>query len=220
MNGQDRGGDGELTQNRRAAYPCTKRPWCAAPAQQTQGYGLSDKLFPGHGPSSPGIKAALVPIHQSAMDKMPEQTPPTILVVDDDDGVRKVLTRWVTEMGYAVFAAGDALTALDLMRQFPVDVALCDIRMPGHDGIWLIEQIGRIHPDVAIVLATGLVEMDPMVTLRPGVVGYVVKPFNRDELERVVKRGLSERKRLERECRRGSRMLAAALLEDLVVPTE
>ena len=154
------------------------------------------------------------------MDKMPEQTPPTILVVDDDDGVRKVLTRWVTEMGYAVFAAGDALTALDLMRQFPVDVALCDIRMPGHDGIWLIEQIGRIHPDVAIVLATGLVEMDPMVTLRPGVVGYVVKPFNRDELERVVKRGLSERKRLERECRRGSRMLAAALLEDLVVPTE
>jgi DNA-binding NtrC family response regulator len=154
------------------------------------------------------------------MDKMPEQTPPTILVVDDDDGVRKVLTRWVTELGYAVFAAGDALTALDLMRQFPVDVALCDIRMPGHDGIWLIEQIGRIHPDVAIVLATGLVEMDPMVTLRPGVVGYVVKPFNRDELERVVKRGLSERKRLERECRRGSRMLSAALLEDLVVPTE
>ena len=151
---------------------------------------------------------------------MPKETPPTILVVDDDDGVRKVLTRWVTEMGYAVFAAGDALTALDLMRQYRIDVALCDIRMPGHDGIWLIEQIGRIHPDVAIVLATGLMEMDPMVTLRPGVVGYVVKPFNRDELGRVVKRGLSERKRLERECRRGSRMLSAALLEDLVVPTE
>jgi DNA-binding NtrC family response regulator len=154
------------------------------------------------------------------MENMPKETPPTILVVDDDDGVRKVLTRWVTEMGYAVFAAGDALTALDLMRQYRVDVALCDIRMPGHDGIWLIEQIGRIHPDVAIVLATGLMEMDPMVTLRPGVVGYVVKPFNRDELGRVVKRGLSERKRLERECRRGSRMLSAALLEDLVVPTE
>jgi DNA-binding NtrC family response regulator len=154
------------------------------------------------------------------MENMPKETPPTILVVDDDDGVRKVLTRWVTEMGYAVFAAGDALTALDLMRQYRVDVALCDIRMPGHDGIWLIEQIGRIHPDVAIVLATGLMEMDPMVTLRPGVVGYVVKPFNRDELGRVVKRGLSERKRLERECRRGSRMLSAALLDDLVVPTE
>ena len=154
------------------------------------------------------------------MENMPKETPPTILVVDDDDGVRKVLTRWVTEMGYAVFAAGDALTALDLMRQYRVDVALCDIRMPGHDGIWLIEQTGRIHPDVAIVLATGLMEMDPMVTLRPGVVGYVVKPFNRDELGRVVKRGLSERKRLERECRRGSRMLSAALLDDLVVPTE
>ena len=154
------------------------------------------------------------------MENTPKETPPTILVVDDDDGVRKVLTRWVTEMGYAVFAAGDALTALDLMRQYPVDVALCDIRMPGHDGIWLIEQIGRIHPDVAIVLATGLMEMDPMVTLRPGVVGYVVKPFNREELSRVVKRGLSERKRLERECRRGSRMLSAALLDDLVVPTE
>jgi len=90
-----------------------------------------------------------------------EQVSGTILVVDDDEGVRKVLTRWVTDMGYAVKAAESADQALEIMREGDVDVALCDVRMPGHDGIWLLDQIRRFHPDIASVLATGLLEMDP-----------------------------------------------------------
>ena len=151
------------------------------------------------------------------MEKMSEQVSGTILVVDDDEGVRKVMTRWVSEMGYTVKAAADADTALTMMRECPIDVALCDIRMPGHDGIWLLEQVCRFYPDIAIVLATGLMEMDPMVTLRPGVVGYVVKPFNREDLAKVILRGMAERKRLQAQRQSRPRMLPAGMLEAFVV---
>jgi DNA-binding NtrC family response regulator len=146
-----------------------------------------------------------------------EQVSGTILVVDDDEGVRKVLTRWVSDMGYAVKTAESADQALEIMREGEVDVALCDVRMPGHDGIWLLDQMRRVHPDIAIVLATGLLEMDPTVTLRPGVVGYIVKPFAREDLEKVVKRGMTERKRLQAEHRARPRMLPAGMLEGHVV---
>jgi len=146
-----------------------------------------------------------------------EQVSGTVLVVDDDEGVRKVLTRWVEDMGYAVKTAESADRALEMMREGDVDVALCDVRMPGHDGIWLLDQMRRSHPDIASVLATGLLEMDPMVTLRPGVVGYIVKPFTREDLEKVVKRGMAERKRLQAEHRARPRRLAAGMLEGQVV---
>src|SRR5215216_1326929 len=123
------------------------------------------------------------------MEKLADQFPGTVLVVDDDEGVRKVLSRWVSDMGYAVQAADSADSALAIMREHPVDVALCDVRMPGHDGIWLLDQVRRLYPTIAIALATGLLEMDPAVTLRPGVVGYIVKPFNREDLAQVITRG-------------------------------
>ncbi|MGE0447212.1 MAG: response regulator [Vicinamibacterales bacterium] len=115
----------------------------------------------------------------------------TVLIVDDDDGVRRVLTRWVGDLGHQVLVACDADAALELMGQNAVDVALCDVKMPGRDGIWLVDQLRRGYPRTSIVMATGLTELDPMVTLRPGVVGYIVKPFNRDELDAVIQKGLA-----------------------------
>jgi len=154
------------------------------------------------------------------MENMPEQIPGTVLVVDDDEGVRKVLARWVSDMGYAVKTAESADAALEVVRDSTIDVALCDVRMPGHDGIWLIEQIGRLYPGIAMVLATGLIEMDPMVTLRPGVVGYIVKPFNREDLAQVIKRGIAEHKRREAERQGRPRMLSDGMLEGFVVSRE
>jgi DNA-binding NtrC family response regulator len=151
---------------------------------------------------------------------MSEQSPGTILVVDDDEGVRKVLSRWVTDMGYTVKAAENADVALEIAGESEIDVALCDVRMPGHDGIWLIEQIGRLHRGIAIVLATGLIEMDPMVTLRPGVVGYVVKPFTREDLAHVITRGMAERKRLKAGIRNVPKMLSAGTLDGFLLSAE
>ena len=144
----------------------------------------------------------------------------TVLVVDDDDGVRKVLARWVAEMGHTVKVAGDAGAALELMETCAVDVALCDVRMPGRDGIWLLDQVRRTHPSTAVVLATGLLEMDPMITLRPGVVGYIVKPFNREELAQIIQRGLTEHAKRANETAStpsGPRLLSEGILEGIVL---
>ena len=157
------------------------------------------------------------------MDISTERVVGTILVVDDDEGVRKLLARWVSEMGHTVKVAPDGDSALAIMQAETIDVALCDIRMPGHDGIWLLDQVRRYYPCIAVVLATGLLEMDPMVTLRPGVVGYIVKPFNREDLEQAVKRGMAARKRFQSEQSEqpeGPRLLSDGMLDGIVLSHE
>lgn len=114
----------------------------------------------------------------------------TILVVDDDLGVRALLRRVIGDMGHHVVEAGDALSALEMLEKGNVSLALCDVRMPGRDGVWLVDQILTRFPGTPVALATGLMEMDPHVTLRSGVVGYVVKPFKRDDLADVIRTAL------------------------------
>jgi CheY-like chemotaxis protein len=110
----------------------------------------------------------------------------TILVVDDDEGIRSLLRRVLESLGHHVREAASALDALEALKMGPVDLALCDVLMPGHDGIWLTDQILARHPGVPVALATGLMEMDPTVTLRPGVVGYIVKPFRRQAVATLL----------------------------------
>lgn len=117
---------------------------------------------------------------------------PLILVVDDDPGVRAVLRRWITTLGYRVLVAATADEALALLRSGDVEVAICDIRMPGHDGVWLVDRLRRQYPLTSIVLATGVADMDPHVTLQTGVVTYLVKPFDAVTLGRAIEDALAD----------------------------
>lgn len=116
-----------------------------------------------------------------------------MLVVDDDEGVRTLLHRWLDDAGHEVHARSDALGALECSRTVPVDVVICDIRMPGPNGVWLIEQIAAEQPLVPIIVATGLREMDPAVTLRPSVARYLTKPFDRATFLAAVDDALAAR---------------------------
>ena len=145
-----------------------------------------------------------------------ERTTGTVLIVDDDENIRKILAYWVAGAGHSVKAAADADAALGVLDSEAIDVAICDIRMPGHDGVWLLDKIRDHHPDVAVVVATGLMEMDPGVTLRPGVVGYLVKPFSRTEVTNMVLQGLVERRRLKSTAQ-GDRLLPDSALDDIVL---
>jgi CheY-like chemotaxis protein len=124
--------------------------------------------------------------HRSCSTGLQEGPMKTILVVDDDPGVRALLHRLVESLGYDVLSAGSAADALEVLARRSVDLALCDVLMPGHDGVWLTEQILARHPGTLVALATGLQEMDPTVTLRPGVVGYIVKPFRRAAVAQLL----------------------------------
>src|SRR5262245_48507434 len=80
----------------------------------------------------------------------------SILVVDDDDGVRQLMSRWLESGGYNVVTANTAEEALDLLRANASAVALCDIRLPGHDGLWLASRIEHEFPETAIIVASGV----------------------------------------------------------------
>jgi DNA-binding NtrC family response regulator len=108
--------------------------------------------------------------------------PRTVLVVDDDEATCRLLADWIHHLGFHVITALNAQQALTLMHAHPADVAFCDIVMPGHDGVWLINQLRAQFPHTAVVIATGIAKMDPAVTLAPSVAAYLVKPFDFDEV--------------------------------------
>lgn len=117
----------------------------------------------------------------------PVPTPARVLVVEDDANVRDLLTRWLRGLGYEAVAAASADEALRLFEQHPTAVAVCDLRMPGRDGLWLADRIRHLSPDTAVVMATGVQDMGAAVTsLRHGVIDCLLKPFGRDRLREAV----------------------------------
>lgn len=115
----------------------------------------------------------------------------SVLVVDDENSVRNIMARWLEAGGFQVTTAGSAEEALGCLHDSPTAVALCDIRMPGHDGVWLAERIRQEYPETAVIMATGVQDVGPAVqTLRQGVIDYLTKPFGRDRLREAVTRGL------------------------------
>lgn len=118
---------------------------------------------------------------------------PLVLVVDDEAPIREFLTRWLKGSKYDTMEASNADAALALVSKQQPDVVLCDVRMPGHDGLWLVEQLRERFPRVAIVLATANEEVPPAIGLRRGVVKYLVKPFERRAVLTAVSNALKWR---------------------------
>ncbi len=109
----------------------------------------------------------------------------TILLVDDDAGVRFALTEVLRDRGYCVIAAcsgAEALTALD-----GVDVVVTDLTMPGMDGLELVTQIAARAPKLPVILLTahGSEQMVRIASSR-GACGCLSKPFDIDEIARVI----------------------------------
>ena len=112
-----------------------------------------------------------------------------VLVVDDEPPVREFLTRWLQGWGYAVKQAGSAAEALEVMFAEPASIMLCDVKMPGHDGLWLAERVRTQWPHTAIIMATSDVEIRTVLKSRTlGAVDYVTKPFGRELLLQALHR--------------------------------
>jgi len=111
----------------------------------------------------------------------------TVLIVDDERATRDLLARWLKAAGFETAEAPDADTAIDMMSKQKFAVVTCDKDMPGHNGLWMVEQIKKNHPGVAMLLATGDSEIAPAVSLSKGVQGYLVKPFKREMVVDAVK---------------------------------
>src|SRR2546427_145603 len=125
-------------------------------------------------------------------------TRPVILVVDDDPGVRESF-RLILEDHYHVVDVPDGPSALEAVRASPVDLVLLDIRLPGMDGIEVLERIKAIDERVEVILVTAVKTVRTAVAaMKLGAFDYLTKPFEEDELLQLVRRALETRS-LERE---------------------
>jgi len=111
----------------------------------------------------------------------------TVLVADDDPAVREVIARTLEHAGHRAVPAQDGSEALARFRQLAPDVVIADIRMPGLDGIALLERIREHSPATEVVLITGFAETATVIdALRRGVSNFLEKPIQPTELLRQV----------------------------------
>jgi CheY-like chemotaxis protein len=114
---------------------------------------------------------------------------PCVLVVDDDEAIRRLLTRWLAGWGYDAKEAANADDAIVMMAAQPADIILCDVNMPVHDGIWLAEQVRGRWPKTAVIMASSAQDMDTVMRMRKqGAVDYVTKPFGREMLRQALQK--------------------------------
>ena len=112
-----------------------------------------------------------------------------ILVVDDDDGVRENLAELFEMVGYSILTAGSAAEALKQLADHDVDVLLTDYRMPGPNGVELIEAARRMKPGLRAILMTAFGDsFTEIESVRRGAIGYLNKPFEADEITNLVSR--------------------------------
>jgi CheY-like chemotaxis protein/DNA-directed RNA polymerase subunit RPC12/RpoP len=112
-----------------------------------------------------------------------------VLVVDDEDVVRDFLVRCVEGWGYDARQAASAAEALELMVEKAASIVLCDIKMPGQDGLWLAERVRAHWPGTAVVMVTALDDLQTINQSRQlGVVDYISKPIKQDQLQQVMRK--------------------------------
>ena len=120
-----------------------------------------------------------------------EERPLSVLVVDDEEGVRSLLRRWLERWHFTVRTAGSATDALALMIAHPSDIVLCDIRMPGRDGVWLVEKLTEAWPTTVFVMTSGVSDADVIERVRRlGAVDFVPKPVGRESFREAMDRAV------------------------------
>jgi two-component system response regulator AtoC len=121
-----------------------------------------------------------------------------ILIVDDDDGLRESLELVLAAEGYEVSTAANADDALDLALTASPEVVLCDLRMPGMDGLELLPELGQRLPEATLIMMSAYGSADLAVeAMQRGAYDYLAKPFNPSELLLVLRKA-QERERLRR----------------------
>jgi len=120
---------------------------------------------------------------------------PTILVVDDKDSMRNMLTETLTDEGYRVDCAPDGRRALELVRNKSYDLVLTDLKMPDVDGLEVLGNVKDIDSDTAVIVMTayGTIE-DAVAAIKKGAYDFITKPFDTDHLCVLVNRALENRR--------------------------
>jgi response regulator RpfG family c-di-GMP phosphodiesterase len=118
----------------------------------------------------------------------------TVLVVDDEETVRRPLQRKLEKEGYACLEADCANGAVKQLTAAPVELTILDIMMPGKSGLELLPEIRDAHPDTAVIMATAIAKPDVIIEcMKNGAQDYITKPFNLNDVVHSVDSVLRKR---------------------------
>jgi len=130
------------------------------------------------------------------------ENPRALLIVEDEESMRRMLGELFQDAGYRVFEAGSAEEALDLVRAQEIDAVLSDVNMPGKSGIELVGELRRLRAEAPVVLMTAFGSVATAVeAMRAGARDYITKPFENDVALMAMERAM-EYRALEEENRR------------------
>lgn len=122
-----------------------------------------------------------------------------ILIVDDEELIRRLLHQKLSSEGYRCQKASSAAQALDKLKSNPVELVILDIKMPGKSGMELLLELRARYPDTAVIMATAIADTTTAIQcMKEGAYDYITKPFNLDEVVLSIDRAL-EKRRLELE---------------------
>ena len=123
------------------------------------------------------------------MDFLRNSTEETIrvLIAEDDDSLREILEDLLTQPGRILRSVKNGEEAIRLLRETEVDLVLTDLMMPGADGIQILKEVKRLHPEGMVIIMTGYASLDSAIeAIRGGAYDYIRKPFKLDEMEIVI----------------------------------
>jgi DNA-binding NtrC family response regulator len=121
-----------------------------------------------------------------------------ILIVDDEPLVRHSLSELLTLSGYTVSATSNSKEALNVLKDYTTDIVISDIKMPEMDGINLLKQIKKNHPNTPVILITGYGNIENAVeAMREGAYDYITKPIVDTEIKIVIERLVKQRQIFE-----------------------
>jgi DNA-binding NtrC family response regulator len=118
----------------------------------------------------------------------------SVLVVDDDDGVRKVLSSILSEKGYLVVAVENGKQALRASEKEYFDVALIDVELPDINGTELLRKLKEKQPNIIKIIVTGFPSLENAIkAVNEGADGFVLKPFDSEKLLETIRKHLDEK---------------------------
>jgi len=125
-------------------------------------------------------------------------TAATILIVEDETGVRLTLCRLLRDAGYKVTGLKKGADALEIMQRNPFDVVITDIRLPDIGAMEILELAKEINPDTAVIIITSPANIETAVdTVSQGAYAYFVKPVNPDEIKTIIANVLKQQRLLQ-----------------------
>jgi two-component system phosphate regulon sensor histidine kinase PhoR len=121
------------------------------------------------------------------MQTMPD--PVTVLVVDDEGGIRDGSERIINRMGCRALTADSGEAGLEIIGRSDVAIVLLDLKMPGIDGMEVLKRIQTINPDILVIIITGFATIETAIeAMKRGAYDFIPKPFEPDQLRIVVNR--------------------------------